>query len=153
MRRIERSAIVPFPAATMFDLVADVRSYPQFLPGCTGVRIHAESSEVVSASMLLSRGPLQLELRTRNTMERPDRIRMALEQGPFSALDGGWIFVPIGAAGCRVGLQLEFAFSSRLADALLGPVFESLAGELVNAFAKRAAAIAPPSPGAVGQEV
>jgi ribosome-associated toxin RatA of RatAB toxin-antitoxin module len=138
MRTIERSVIVPFPAAAMYDLVADVPAYPQFLPGCSAARIHAEEGDTVLASMALARGPLQLELKTRNTMRRPTGIAMALAGGPFRELGGQWTFTPLGADGSRVDLRLEFAFSNRVMDRLLGPVFEALAGDLVAAFARRA---------------
>ncbi len=141
MRKIERSAIVPFVPETMFDLVADVARYPEFLPGCTATRVHAASAGLASATMWLARGPLKLELRTRNTMIRPELLTMDLEQGPFSTLSGRWAFMPLGAAGTKVSLQLEFAFANRLADAMLGPILESLAGDLVAAFARRAHAL------------
>ncbi len=152
MRSIERSAIVPFTSETMFDLVADIAGYPQFLPGCTDARIHSQSAASVSASLWISRGPLQFELRTRNTLVRPAKITMQLERGPFSALAGSWTFVPISSEGAQVRLQLQFAFASRFADALLGPLLESLAGELVGAFARRARELQGAVPGTAGQD-
>ncbi|MCK6370372.1 MAG: hypothetical protein L6Q83_03435 [Gammaproteobacteria bacterium] len=62
----------------MFDLVADVESYPEFLPGCTGAQVHARGGDTVEASIALSQGPLKTEFRTANHEQRPRRITMAL---------------------------------------------------------------------------
>lgn len=138
MRKVQRSAIVPFSAEAMFDLVADVESYPQFLPGCSGGKIHSREGGDVRASIALARGPLQTEFRTRNRLERPRRIVMALEEGPFSELQGEWEFTPLGTEGSKVALNIRFAFANRVTDLLLGPPFEALCNELVDAFVRRA---------------
>lgn len=138
MRAVQRSAIVPFTVEAMFDLVADVPSYPEFLPGCTGARIESAQGEEVVATLILERAALKTEFTTRNRHERPQRISMRLERGPFSQLDGVWEFVPLGTSGARVSLQLSFAFDNRAADFLLGPLFESLCAQLVDAFVSRA---------------
>jgi ribosome-associated toxin RatA of RatAB toxin-antitoxin module len=138
MRHVERSAIVPFTAEAMFDLVADVESYPEFLPGCTGAQVHARGGDTVEASIALSQGPLKTEFRTANHEQRPRRITMALRDGPFSRLDGTWEFIPLGPDGSKVTLTVDFAFANRVVDALLGPPFEALCNQLVDAFVKRA---------------
>ena len=141
MRQVERSAIVPFAAEAMFDLVADVESYPQFLPGCSGSRVRSRLGDEVVASIALAQGPLRTEFTTRNQLLRGTRITMDLEDGPFSELKGAWEFTPIGPHGSRVSLTLRFAFESRVTDMLLGPTFESLCTHLVDAFVSRARAV------------
>lgn len=141
MRQVERSAIVPFTAEAMFDLVADVESYPQFLPGCSAAHVHARDGSRVLASIALAQGPLKLEFQTCNQMTRPNRITMALREGPFSDLQGAWEFTPLGAGGSKVSLSLGFAFESRVTDLLLGPPFEALCNTLVDAFVRRARAV------------
>jgi ribosome-associated toxin RatA of RatAB toxin-antitoxin module len=139
MRQVERSAIVPFTAEAMFDLVADIESYPRFLPGCCGSSIHERSADQVVASIALAQGPLKTEFRTRNQMRRPERITMSLLDGPFSELQGSWEFARLGTTqGCRVSLDIRFAFASRVADFVLGPPFEAICNQLVDAFVKRA---------------
>lgn len=138
MRRVERSAIVPFTADSMFELVADVESYPAFLPGCTSARIHERDGCRVVASIALAEGPLRTEFRTRNVLEPCRRIDMQLEEGPFSTLQGVWEFVPLGEDGSRVSLAVQFAFASRAIDLILGPVFEALCNRLVDSFVRRA---------------
>ncbi len=140
MRQVERSAIVPFTAEAMFDLVADVESYPEFLPGCSAARVYSREGNQVLAELSLAQGPLKLEFTTCNLMFPGSRIVMSLQKGPLSNLQGSWDFTPLGA-GSKVALSLAFAFESRLTDLLLGPPFEALCNRLVDAFVKRARAI------------
>lgn len=138
MRHVRRSAIVPFSPEAMFDLVADIDSYPLFLPGCTGAKVHARKGDTVEASLALAQGPLKTDFGTRNVHTRPKRIEMKLISGPFRALQGAWTFTPLGEGGCRVVLDLDFEFDSRIKDLLLGPAFEALCNKLVDAFVGRA---------------
>lgn len=138
MRQVERSAIVPYPAEAMFDLVADVESYPQFLPGCSAARVHSRDENLLVGSMSLAKGPLKMEFTTRNRLQRPGRMTMELEDGPFSELRGEWAFSSLGEEGCKVSLNLRFAFENRVADLVLGPPFESICNQLIDAFVQRA---------------
>jgi len=141
MHQIERSAIVPFTARAMFDLVADVESYPEFLPGCSAARIHSRDGCQVIASISLAQGPLRFGFTTRNQLTPDSRILMALQEGPFSDLRGQWEFTQLGDASSKVSLSLQFAFESRVLDTLLGPPFEALCNRLVDTFVLRARAI------------
>lgn len=141
MRQVERSALVPYPAEAMFDLVADVASYPAFLPGCTGSSVRSAEDSLVIGTVALAQGLLRMEFTTRNELERPTRIRMTLLDGPFRELQGAWEFRPLGDAGCKVSLNLQFAFRNAATDLLLGPFFESIADRLVDAFVRRAQAV------------
>ena len=130
----------------MFDLVADVESYDQFLPWCTESRILSSDEERVEpggpyevvARLGLSRGPLKGAFTTRNRVERPHEIRMQLVEGPFSELTGQWRVESLGDVGCKLMLDLEFDFSGATKDMLLGAVFEHTCNELVDAFVRRA---------------
>jgi ribosome-associated toxin RatA of RatAB toxin-antitoxin module len=138
MHQVDRSAIVPFTAAAMFDLVADVESYPEFLPGCSAARIHSMNGRDVIASISLAQGPFRFDFRTENRLTPHCRISMTLKEGPFSDLHGQWEFTPLEPAGSKVSLKVRFAFKNRLMDLLLGPPFEALCGRLVDTFVHRA---------------
>lgn len=138
MREARRSAIVPYSPAAMFDLVADVESYPEFLPGCTGSRLLSREPGVMTASLSLRRGPLDATFTTRNRLAPPGLMALELLDGPFRSLTGEWRFLPLGEAGCRVELDIRFEFASRGSDLLLGPVFESTCNGLMDAFVARA---------------
>lgn len=138
MREVSRSAIVAHPAAAMFDLVADVESYPQFLPGCDKATIIQRDGNEVVARLGLAQGPLQFSFTTRNSMKRPTSMSLALVDGPFRSLAGRWTFTPLGDGGTKLGLSLQFQFTNRLQDAALGLVFERTCNRLVDAFVSRA---------------
>jgi ribosome-associated toxin RatA of RatAB toxin-antitoxin module len=138
MREARRSAIVPYSPAAMFDLVADVESYPEFLPGCTGSHLISREPGVMTASLSLRRGPLDATFTTRNRLDPPRQVAMELLDGPFRFLTGEWRFVPLGEEGCKVELEVRFEFASRAKDLLLGPVFESTCNGLMDAFVARA---------------
>lgn len=138
MRRVNRSAIVPYSAEQMFALVADVESYPDFLPWCTGAQIHSIDGDVIEASVELSKSGLSKSFTTRNVLLQPESISMTLVGGPFRHLDGGWKFLALGEDGCKVSMDLEFEFESRVTDMLFGQVFEEICNALIDAFTKRA---------------
>lgn len=141
MRAVDRSALVPFSTEQMFELVREIDAYPEFLPWCTGARVIEETAAEQRASVSLGLGALNTEFTTRNQLERPERIGMQLESGPFSTLSGSWTFEAIGEDGCEVSLRLQFEFSSTVQDVLFGAAFEHVCNELVSAFVARAHAV------------
>lgn len=143
MKVVERSAIVPYTAPQMYELVNDVERYPQFLPWCTAARVEASSASEMSALIGISRGMLRTEFSTRNALKPGAEITMHLVQGPFKSLTGHWLFAPIGDRGSRVSFRVEFEFKNALTAAALNPIFESLCGTIVEAFAARARQVYP----------
>ena len=141
MREVHRSAIVPYPAEAMFALVADLESYPQFLPNCTASAVRSRDATGLVASLSLARGPFASSFTTRNTLEPPRRMTMELLDGPFKALHGEWQITPLAERGCRIDLRVQFQFASVARDWLLGPAFELTCSGLVDAFVARAKAV------------
>lgn len=125
----------------MFDLVADVASYPEFLPWCAAAHSESLTEDEDHASIEIARGRIRKSFTTRNILDRGRSIKMHLVEGPFRCLEGHWRFEPLGDAGCKVSLDMEFEFSSRMIEATLGRVFGEIANSLVDAFCKRAAQI------------
>ena len=80
---------------------------------------------------------------THNRMSPEERIDLALVDGPFRHLAGSWLFTPLGEQGCKVVLELEFDFSSRVLEATIGPIFNQICLTMIDAFAKRADQIYP----------
>ena len=143
MRQIKRSALVPETPARMYELINDVERYPEFVPWCVGARLISREGPEVVARLDVKRGLLRASFTTRNTLEEGCRVRMALVEGPFRALEGLWTLTGItdasGASlGCRVELEMSFEFSNALSGALLEPVFEHTVASLVDAFVARA---------------
>jgi len=141
MRRVNRSALVPFKAEQMFALVDDVAAYPDFLPWCNSAEVHSRTDDIVEATLELQKGKISKTFTTRNSRQKYSSIDLALVGGPFRHLSGGWRFTDLGNAGSKVSLELEFEFDSRLADMMFGAFFEETCNSLVDAFSNRAAAI------------
>lgn len=141
MRHVNRSALVPYSAREMYELVDDVESYPEFLPWCNDAAVRNRTDTSVEATLELHKGSLSNHFTTRNTLHRYDAIDIALLGGPFRHLQGGWRFRDLGDQGSKVSLELEFEFSSRLVDLMFGAYFEDTCNSLVDAFTRRAAAV------------
>jgi ribosome-associated toxin RatA of RatAB toxin-antitoxin module len=138
VRKVNRSALVPYSAREMFMLVDDVESYPKFLPWCNDAEVHNRSGNTVEATLELHKGSLSNHFTTLNTRHEFERIDLALIGGPFRHLQGGWRFTDLGEEGCKVALELDFEFESRFVDLMFGAYFEQTCNALVDAFTKRA---------------
>lgn len=138
MPSVHRSALVPYSAAKMFHLVNDVISYPQFLPGCSDAKILQSDAESMLASLLVSKAGVKQWFTTRNKLTHGTAIAMDLQDGPFKKLTGGWTFSELSEDACKIELDLDFEFTSSLAQAAFGKVFSSLANGMVKAFTDRA---------------
>ncbi|RLA25724.1 MAG: ubiquinone-binding protein [Gammaproteobacteria bacterium] len=144
MRKVKRSAIVPYSAREMFVLVDDVEAYPEFLPWCNQAEVHNRTDESVEATLELHKGAVSNKFTTRNSRKEFAAIGLELIGGPFRHLDGGWQFKELGDDGCKVSLELEFEFESRLVDLMFGSFFEDICNSLVDAFTKRAETVFGP---------
>jgi ribosome-associated toxin RatA of RatAB toxin-antitoxin module len=138
MRSVERSAIVPYAPAAMYELVADVERYPEFLPWCEAARIVSRTDDEVIAGLTIGLGALRTTFTTANKLAGPQAMIMSLVDGPFGVLEGRWRFDALGDSGCKVSLDIEFEFSSTAQDLLFGRAFESACNDLIDAFTLRA---------------
>ncbi len=138
MERIERAAVVPASREATFALVADVASYPEFVPLCRAAEVRPLGEGMVEASLRMVRGPIRFWLTTRNREVAPSRIELHLVKGPFGRLNGRWSFEDAAGGGTRVSLSLEFEGASRLLGRLAAPFLDELADSMVMAFTRRA---------------
>ena len=138
MTSISKSALVPYSPAEMFALVEDIEQYPKFLPWCSAARVLARDTDEVRASISLSKGGVEKSFTTCNRTQKNKMIEIRLEEGPFRHLQGYWRFDPLGEHGCKVSMDMEFEFSSRVLGMVVGPVFSQVANSLVDSFHKRA---------------
>jgi ribosome-associated toxin RatA of RatAB toxin-antitoxin module len=133
MIEIRRHALVRQTPARMFDLVNEVEAYPRRFGWCRSARVLEREGDSLVARLEVRFAGFTQAFTTRNTAQRPSRLRMALVEGPLSALDGEWTFAPLGEDGCRVALALDFDYTGLLAGPLrLG--FERLANRMVDDF-------------------
>ena len=141
MKTVNKSVLIWYSPEEMFKLVTDVARYPEFLPWCDSAKVLEEDEQGMTAEVGMSLGGFHKSFITRNTHELNRRVGMRLVKGPFSRLDGGWHFVPIGDGtqrACRVELRMDYGFDNRALAAVVGPVFDKIAASLVDAFVKRA---------------
>ena len=136
--RIERSALLPYPAQALFDLVNDVASYPQFLPWCRASEVLEASETHMLASLEVAKGSIGQRFVTRNVLLPGQRIEMNLQEGPFTSLNGVWEFKALGDKACKISLDLTFDYAGPLVRATLGPLFNQATNTMVDAFCQRA---------------
>lgn len=143
MRTLDRSALMPFAAAELYGLVADVASYPEFLPGCVSAQIDSEQvlddgQRLVRARLGFRVSALSDSFATENRMRAGERIEMRLLEGPFRKLEGVWDFKVLDERACKVSLGLTVDFASRIMEATLAPAMDRAVNGIIEAFRQRA---------------
>lgn len=141
---IHRKALLPLPVGAVFDVVWDVRRYPEFLPWCDEARVLEEREREVVAELGVKALGVRERFTTRNVMIPHERIELHLVAGPFKTFEGAWHFKRLGNdEGARVELDLRFELTG--ARALIGGafpgVFSRAADDMVDAFCERAMAL------------
>ena len=124
----------------MFDLVADVEKYPEFMPWCGGAAVLARSDNGMRASIIISFAGIKQKFTTQNEHDYPRRITLELVDGPFSTLTGRWEFQALTDNACKVVYTMKYAFSSRALEMVVGPVFNRIASSFIDSFTQRAQA-------------
>lgn len=122
----------------MFALVNDIDAYAGFLPWCRSSRVLARSADEVTAVIEIAHGGLHKSFTTLNRLQQDKMMEMRLVEGPFRHLEGYWRFDVLGEQACKVSLDLDFEFSSRLVGLAMGPIFTQIANAMVDSFCKRA---------------
>lgn len=125
----------------MFDLVDDVGSYQQFLPWVKASREIYRDAEVVKATLVFAKGGFEKSFTTQNRIQMGKMIELRLVEGPFRHLHGYWRFEQLREDACKVSLDLEFEFSSRLLGMAFGRVFTQMANTMVDSFVQRAGVV------------
>jgi len=138
MNTLKRSALVPYSARQMYELVNGIEDYPRFLPWCHSSRIISRTENEVVAELEINWKGIHKSFTTRNILQPYDRMQIELVNGPLKRLDGIWHFKALNETACKVMLDLEFQFAGGIFDRLFEPVFQHIANTLVDAFCKRA---------------
>ena len=141
MADVSRSVIVGHTPAEMFALVDAVEAYPEFLPWCGEARVIHRDETVTRATLHIAYRGIRQTFTTENAKRAPEEMRVHLVEGPFRSLDGVWRFTALGPGGCKIEFSLSYEFSSKWLEKLIGPVFDHIAGSLVEAFVRRADSI------------
>ena len=133
--------VLPHTAQQMFDLVADVARYDEFLPWCTGVRIFKRNGNTFYADLIIGYKVLREKFTSKVELSSPDQITVTYITGPMKYLHNRWRFIDNGDGTSTIDFYIEFEFRSRLFEKLVGKVFGEIVNRMVGAFVDRADAL------------
>ena len=141
MPGIREQRVVPYSAAQMFDLVADVARYREFLPWVVATRIRSDSETEMVADMVVGFKSLRESFTSRVIKRRPEELEVIYVDGPLRDLDNVWRFADLPEGGCRIDFDVQFTFRNRMFEALAGQYFDRAFRQMVEAFETRAHAL------------
>ncbi len=129
---------LPYSCEQMFDLVADVARYDEFLPWVVATRVRSDSETEMVADMLVGFRAIREKFTSRVDKSRPDRLEVHYLDGPLRDLDNSWTFRPTEDGGCEIDFAVEFTFRNAVFEAIAGQYFDRAFRKMVEAFERRA---------------
>jgi coenzyme Q-binding protein COQ10 len=132
---------LPYAPQQLFDLVADVERYPEFLPWCVGARVRERRPDLVVADLLIGYRMVRERFTSRVILDRPGRIDVTYADGPFRYLNNHWLFHPEPDGGCTIDFYVDFEFRSRMLQKIIEVLFNEAVRRMVGAFETRARAL------------
>ena len=138
MPHIRDSKRLPYSCEQMFDLVADVDKYPEFLPWVVATRVRSDSATEMTADMLVGFKAIREKFTSRVTKDRPRSILVHYVDGPLRDLDNSWTFEPDGDGRCRIDFCVDFTFKNKIFERLAGAYFDRAFRRMMAAFEERA---------------
>jgi coenzyme Q-binding protein COQ10 len=129
--------VLPYTQEQLFDLVADIERYPEFLPWCLGARIRERQPHLVVADLIIGFKMFRERFTSRVELDPPRRINVTYAEGPFRYLNNHWIFEKV-PEGCRIDFFVDFEFKSRLMQKVIEVLFGEAVRRMVSAFEGRA---------------
>jgi coenzyme Q-binding protein COQ10 len=136
MPRHEEQATLAYGADELFEVVADVKDYPSFIPWCSGARIDREDQREIIAELVIGFGPFQESFTSQVTLDRPRQVLVRSFEGPLEHLTNTWTFAPVGEK-THIDLVVDFQFKSHLLDHVVNGMFHEAATRMMNAFESR----------------
>lgn len=130
--------ILPYTREQLFDLVADVERYPEFLPWCLAARIRERRPDLVVADLLIGFKMVRERFTSRVELKQPSCIDVAYAEGPFRYLNNHWVFTELANGGCEIDFFVDFEFRSAILQKLIGLLFNEAVRRMVSAFESRA---------------
>jgi coenzyme Q-binding protein COQ10 len=138
MPRHSESRHLPYTPEQVFDLVADVQRYQEFLPWVTATRVRSNTDTLMIADLVVGFRAIKETFASRVTKDRPISIKVEYVEGPLKYLHNSWNFRPDGAGGTHVDFCVDFAFKSRIFETLAGQMFDRALRRMIGAFEDRA---------------
>ncbi len=140
MPRHSETRHLPYTPEQLFEMVADVASYDEFLPWVVAVRIRSSSETETVADLVVGFNAFKERFTSRVLKQRPSRICVDYVEGPLKFLHNEWRFEP-AEGGTNLGFTVDFAFKNRIFEAVAGQVFDRALRKMTSAFEQRAAAL------------
>jgi coenzyme Q-binding protein COQ10 len=138
MPRHTETRVMLYTPEQMFDLVADVKRYPEFLPWVTAVRVRSDSEALMVADLVVGFRAIKETFASRVTKRRPESLTVDYLEGPLKYLHNSWRFEPDGKGGTKIDFCVDFAFKSRIFESLAGQMFDRALRRMIGAFEERA---------------
>ena len=138
MIEINRSALLPYSARQLFDLVSEISGYPDYIPGCTGAKLLGQWERGVEAELTVSALGVKQSFATRNTVIDGQEIRMELLNGPLQHLVGRWLFKSLSDSACKIELNLVFETTGSLKKIAAKQLVERTSTTVVDALIQKA---------------
>jgi len=138
MPRHSETPRLPYSPAQLFDLVADVGRYSEFLPWVAAVRIRSDSDTLMVADLVVGFKAIKETFTSRVTKQRPHSITVEYVEGPLKYLKNDWTFEPDGRGGTLLSFCVDFAFKSRIFETIAGQMFDRALRRMIGAFEERA---------------
>jgi coenzyme Q-binding protein COQ10 len=129
---------LPYTQKQLFDLVAEVERYPEFLPWCIGARIIRRENNILYADLVIGWKILREKFRSKVVLDEPGLVHFEYANGPLKYLRGDWRFTPAAAGGTTITFSVDFEFKSRALSLVMGGVFSELVHRMVGAYEARA---------------
>ncbi|TMH36738.1 MAG: type II toxin-antitoxin system RatA family toxin [Betaproteobacteria bacterium] len=139
MKHVKKSVLLWYSPHEMYALVTAVADYPKFLPWCERAEVLEQHDGGMTARLHLSYAGVRHAFTTRNEHQTDRSVVIGLLDGPFSKLDGTWLFIPLGQQqACKIEFDMRYGFANGALEAVVSPVFDRIANTFVDSFVKRA---------------
>ena len=138
MKNIHKEEDINIDIDTIFNLINDIKSYPNYLPWCTKSEVEEESADIIIGRIFISKSFISWNFSTKNIIKKNESISLELVDGPFESLTGKWLFSSINQFNTRVSLDIDYKFKSSIIELSIEPIFSSIMNSILKSFVQEA---------------
>ena len=138
MKKIYKEEDINIDIETIFNLINDIESYPNYLPWCTKTEVTKKSTNIIIGKIFISKSFINWNFSTKNIIKTNESISLELIDGPFERLTGKWLFSPINDFNTRVSLSINYKFKSSIIELSIEPIFSSIMNSILKSFVQEA---------------
>ena len=138
MKKIYKEEDINIDIETIFNLINDINSYPNYLPWCTKTEVTEKSDYSIIGKIFISKSFINWNFSTKNIIKKNESISLELVDGPFERLNGKWSFSMIDEFNTRVSLEINYKFKSSLIELSIEPIFTSIMNSILKSFIQEA---------------